>query len=155
MVFDNLLLAFAEIANIKTMLLMIVGVGAAREFAGLDVGSSLTMGKSTWEVVGLFEDQGGIAESRAALGRSRADAEAERVRVHTTLFELHQELQHSVHKAEALRDSVIPSFEDAMNETRRGYERGRYPYSELRTVQADLLAARRSFVTRWMPASMR
>ncbi len=33
-----------------------------------------------------------------------------------------------------------------MNETRRGYERGRYPYSDLRTVQADLLAARRSLV---------
>lgn len=42
---------------------VVVGVGAAREFAGLDVGSSIAVGRATWPVVGLFSANGGVAES--------------------------------------------------------------------------------------------
>jgi cobalt-zinc-cadmium efflux system outer membrane protein len=95
----------------------------------------------------LFDrNQGRVAESRAALARTRADSEAERVRVHTALYEIYQEMQHSVHRAEVLRDEVIPRFEATIEETRKGYAQGRYRYHELRTVDAELLAARRSLV---------
>jgi cobalt-zinc-cadmium efflux system outer membrane protein len=47
---------------------------------------------------------------------------------------------------EVLRDEVIPRLEETMDETRRGYAQGRYRYYELRTVETDLLAARRSLV---------
>jgi len=91
-------------------------------------------------------NQGRVAESRAVLARTRADAEAERVRVHATMFELYEEMQHAMHRAEVLRDEVIPRFEEALGESRRGYEKGRYPYTELRLVQHDLLAARLSLL---------
>lgn len=42
---------------------VIVGAGAARAFAGLDVGSQLKVGRDSWEVVGIFSADGGIAES--------------------------------------------------------------------------------------------
>lgn len=42
---------------------VIVGQGAAREFAGLDVGSRLRVGRNEWTVVGLFAAGGGLAES--------------------------------------------------------------------------------------------
>ncbi len=42
---------------------VIVGVGANREFSGLEVGSSIEVGQETWTVTGLFEAGGGIAES--------------------------------------------------------------------------------------------
>jgi putative ABC transport system permease protein len=42
---------------------VIVGVGAAREFAGLDVGQELRIGQNTWSVVGIFSSGGGVAES--------------------------------------------------------------------------------------------
>lgn len=42
---------------------VIVGVGAAREFAGLDLGSSLEVGGEQWPIVGVFAAGGGIAES--------------------------------------------------------------------------------------------
>ncbi len=42
---------------------VIVGVGAAREFAGLAVGSQIKVGRETWPVVGVFSANGGIAES--------------------------------------------------------------------------------------------
>ncbi len=95
----------------------------------------------------LFDrNQGRVAESRAALARVHADSEAERVRVHTMLYEIYQQAQHSVHRAEVLIDEVIPRLEEAMNELRKGYAQGRYRYDELRTVEVDLLAARRSLV---------
>lgn len=41
----------------------IVGVGAARSFAGLDLGGRLQTGATTWEIVGLFSDGGSVTES--------------------------------------------------------------------------------------------
>jgi len=42
---------------------VIVGVGAAREFAGLDVGKKIRIGQNDWEVVGIFSGGGGAGES--------------------------------------------------------------------------------------------
>lgn len=42
---------------------VIVGVGAARAFAGLDLGSMLQVGRHQWRVVGIFEADGGLPES--------------------------------------------------------------------------------------------
>ena len=42
---------------------VVVGVGAAREFAGLEVGSTITVGRASWPVVGVFSVGGGVAES--------------------------------------------------------------------------------------------
>ena len=42
---------------------VIVGSGAAREFAGLDVGATMEVGGDQWPIVGMFETAGGIAES--------------------------------------------------------------------------------------------
>ena len=42
---------------------VIVGAGAARAFAGLDVGKSIKVGQSQWAIVGLFTGGSGSAES--------------------------------------------------------------------------------------------
>jgi putative ABC transport system permease protein len=42
---------------------VIVGRGAAREFAGLQVGSTIKVGRYQWPVVGIFSADGGAAES--------------------------------------------------------------------------------------------
>ena len=42
---------------------VVVGLGAAREFAGLEVGSKIKVGREQWAVVGIFTASGGIAES--------------------------------------------------------------------------------------------
>ncbi|MFZ5496238.1 MAG: ABC transporter permease [Verrucomicrobiota bacterium] len=42
---------------------VIVGTGAAREFAGLEVGGTVKVGRESWPVVGLFAAGGGVAES--------------------------------------------------------------------------------------------
>ena len=42
---------------------VIVGIGAAREFAGLQVGDKIKVGRYSWPVVGIFSAGGGAAES--------------------------------------------------------------------------------------------
>ncbi len=42
---------------------VIVGAGAARAFAGLDVGQRIKIGMNTWDIVGTFTAGGGLAES--------------------------------------------------------------------------------------------
>jgi putative ABC transport system permease protein len=42
---------------------VIVGAGAARQFAGLDLGKNIRVGQNEWTVVGIFTAKGGVAES--------------------------------------------------------------------------------------------
>ncbi|MFO0829495.1 MAG: ABC transporter permease [Phycisphaerales bacterium] len=42
---------------------VVVGAGAARAFAGLDLGKTIRMGQNEWKVVGIFTGGGGSAES--------------------------------------------------------------------------------------------
>jgi len=42
---------------------VIVGRGANVQFAGLEVGQTIVSGQSRWQVVGVFEADGGVAES--------------------------------------------------------------------------------------------
>ncbi len=42
---------------------VIVGAGAQQQFAGLGIGSSIEVGQEKWPIVGIFEIDGGLAES--------------------------------------------------------------------------------------------
>jgi len=42
---------------------VVVGRGASANFAGLEVGSEIRSGQTTWKVVGMFEADGGVAET--------------------------------------------------------------------------------------------
>jgi putative ABC transport system permease protein len=42
---------------------VIVGRGATGQFAGLGLGQTITSGQNTWQVVGIFEADGGVAET--------------------------------------------------------------------------------------------
>ena len=42
---------------------VIIGAGAARAFAGLDLGSQIKLGQNTWDIVGIFTANGGASES--------------------------------------------------------------------------------------------
>jgi len=91
-------------------------------------------------------NQGRVAEARATLAQTNADAVAARIRIETSLFVIYQELEHSLHRAKTFRDDVIPRIEQALKETHSAYELGRYSYFEWRIVQEDLLAARLALV---------
>ena len=42
---------------------VVVGRGASRQFAGLTLGSEIASGQNRWNVVGVFEGDGGVAET--------------------------------------------------------------------------------------------
>jgi cobalt-zinc-cadmium efflux system outer membrane protein len=87
-------------------------------------------------------NQGRIAEARANLARTGAEAAATRVEIETSLFVLYQELNHDVDVAGRLTRDIIPRIETALDGTRRLYEAGGYSYLELALVQSQLLDAR-------------
>jgi cobalt-zinc-cadmium efflux system outer membrane protein len=91
-------------------------------------------------------NQGRISEARAVISQTRAETAAARIRIETTLFVLYEALQHSLHRATTLQNEIIPRVELALAETRTAYERGRYSYLEWRTVQAELIDARRELI---------
>lgn len=102
-------------------------------------GFSLPLGTSA-------NNQGRIAARQARIAQSEAARKAERLRIETALFALHQELNHSLHVAQAYRDDVIPRLQMAALETRRAYDMGRYSFLEWQTLQQELLAARSTVI---------
>ncbi len=87
-------------------------------------------------------NRGQVAAARADLARSEAGRVAASVQIETRLFALYEELLHSLHRATALRDDILPRVELALAETQRAYELGRFSYFELRAAQKDALQAR-------------
>ncbi len=89
---------------------------------------------------------GRITEARENLSQTAAKEAELKVRFETSLYVLYQELQHSMHRIDAYRSEIIPQLENALKETSRAYDLGRYSYFEWHSVQADLLDARSALV---------
>lgn len=87
-------------------------------------------------------NQGRIAEARARVEYADASLVAQRVDIETELFDLHQALVHSLHRAELLHMEVLPRMEQALMDTVRAYEAGGYGYLELIVVQREVLDTR-------------
>jgi len=86
-------------------------------------------------------NEGRIAAARANLARIDAERAAAEVRIETALFVLHQELNHYLQTAQRLQADIVPLLEQALVDTRRAYELGRYSYLDWRAVQNELLEA--------------
>jgi len=87
-------------------------------------------------------NQGRIAEARANVARTSAEAEAVRVEIETRLYVLYQELNHDIEVSGRLDRDIIPRIETALEGTQRLYDAGGYSYLELALVQSQLLEAR-------------
>jgi cobalt-zinc-cadmium efflux system outer membrane protein len=90
--------------------------------------------------------RGEVARASALRGQADAEREAHRVRAEAQLFELYQELRHSITEAEVLRASVLPEMEAALEATRDAFERGRYSYLEWADAQRELVDVQRSLI---------
>jgi cobalt-zinc-cadmium efflux system outer membrane protein len=87
-------------------------------------------------------NQGRIAEARANVARTSAEAEAARVEIETRLYVLYQELNHDIEVSGRLDRDIIPRIETALEGTQRLYDAGGYSYLELALVRSQLLEAR-------------
>lgn len=75
------------------------------------------------------------------------DYQKQKLQVHSSLFAIYQELQHSYEAARVLQQRIIPQAQQALREYERGYSVGRFSFLELRDAQQTLLAAKLDAVT--------
>lgn len=88
----------------------------------------------------------GIAAAQAERDETAAQRHAHRVRAEAQLFELYQELRHSLTEVEVLRSTVLPEMEAAVEATRYAFERGRYGYLEWVDAQSELADVERALI---------
>jgi len=91
-------------------------------------------------------NQGGIAEAEARRNSVSAEKQAAFIRAQAQLFDLYQELRHSITQAKSLSGDVLPQMEQVLKGTEYAYQRGRYSYLEWVDAQRDLLDTRRSLI---------
>lgn len=87
-------------------------------------------------------NQGAIREAQVRVTQTEAVRNAARVRARAALFGLYQEMGAARARVETLRNDALPQAQLALDQTRNGYDRGRFSFLELVTVQEELLALR-------------
>ena len=87
-------------------------------------------------------NRGQVQEAHANLAQLNAEQNAMRVRIEAQLFAIHHEMEHSLMRAETLRDDVLPRLREAAEQTRKGYEAGRYSLFDVQQLQSELLSKR-------------
>lgn len=87
-----------------------------------------------------------IDEARAQLDAVDARRNAAQIRAEASLFELVQELRHSITEALVLRDEVLPQMDAALKATEYAWQRGRYSYLEWTEAQRERIEVERALI---------
>lgn len=87
-------------------------------------------------------NQGAIREAGVRLGQTEASLVAARTRARASLLGLYQQMGADRARVETLRNEALPQAQLALEQTRNGYDRGRFSFLELVTAQQELLALR-------------
>jgi len=91
-------------------------------------------------------NQGAIQEAQVKRAQLRVQSRAALIHAQTTLYRLYQQIRFSQEEVLQLRNIAIPQAEAAVDQTRDGYERGRFSYLELATAQQDLFGLQRAAI---------
>jgi cobalt-zinc-cadmium efflux system outer membrane protein len=102
-------------------------------------GLAIPFGEST-------KNPGRIAEAQANLAKINSLQFAEQVKMKTDLFIIHKELMHNYHVIQSVKEIIIPKNQQALQESMRAYQLGRYTYSELVASQFDLLKSQNKLI---------
>ncbi|WP_129645034.1 TolC family protein [Peristeroidobacter agariperforans] len=86
------------------------------------------------------KNQGAIREAQIRLDQTDALRNAARVKARASLLALYQEMNTDRARVDTLRNEAMPQAQLALDQTRSGYDRGRFSFLELITVQEELLA---------------
>ena len=85
-------------------------------------------------------NQGAIREAQVRLAQTGVLADTARIRARSSLLSLHQQMDADRARVETLRSEALPQARLALDQTRSGYDRGRFSFLELATAQEELLA---------------
>lgn len=87
-------------------------------------------------------NQGAISEAQVRLSQTDALKNAAQVHARASLRAIYEEIQAARTRVETLRSEALPQAQQALDQTRSGYERGRFSFLELVTAQEELLTLR-------------
>lgn len=87
-----------------------------------------------------------VAEALALREAVDAAEATARVKAEASLFELVQELRHSLTEATMLKDEVLPQMDAALAATEYAWQRGRYSYLEWTEAQREHIAVQRALI---------
>lgn len=107
--------------------------------AAFVAGISMPLGRGS-------QNQGRIDSARARAAMTDGERVATRLSIETTLFRLHQELVHNIHRAQSMREEVLPRLESVVSGSEAAYSAGRFSYLELRQSQSALLEVRQAYL---------
>lgn len=92
-------------------------------------------------------NQGAIHEARVRRVQTDTQRQAAFLRARAAIYSLYQELLVSRKRLETLHTEALPQAQAALDQTRYGYDRGRFSYLELATAQQELLELRSAIIT--------
>ena len=84
-------------------------------------------------------NRGAIREAQARRAQSDAQHTAAFVIARASLFDLYQEVESARARSDTLRNEAIPQATTALEQTRYGFDRGRFSFLELSIAQQELL----------------
>mgnify|MGYP003663749047 CR=1 FL=1 len=84
-----------------------------------------------------------LRSERSAIALQR---EADILKLRALLFGAYNTRQQAKFAVTQLKDSVIPSLEEALKQTRKGYQRGRFSYLDYISVSKELLESKRMLI---------
>ena len=88
-----------------------------------------------------------LRSANALRQRSEYQEQAAHLDIHSTLYELYQELVHTRSQVQLFDAEILPRADTILGDVQAGYSVGRYSHLELLTAQAELLAARSARLT--------
>ncbi len=100
----------------------------------------------TIPLAGRDRARGEVLAATALRDLNLAEREAHRVQAEAQLFEIYQELNHSLAEVRMLRAEVLPEMEGALEATRYAFERGRYSWLEWVDAQRELVSVQRALI---------
>ncbi|MEO5722096.1 MAG: TolC family protein [Chthoniobacterales bacterium] len=94
----------------------------------------------------LNRNQGGIAEARAALEKTRDEQRAAAVHLNTALAIAYEELEDAEIQIKEYRASVLPQIDESYRLSNEGYEAGRFSYLEVLDARRSAAEARAQYL---------
>lgn len=89
---------------------------------------------------------GTAREARERRDQIAAAAQAQRLELRATLFDVYQEMLHARTALHQLTREIIPTAEETLTLVKQGYREGRFPLTELLEAQQALVELRRQVV---------
>jgi len=87
-------------------------------------------------------NSGAVSAALASRNEVFIQKEVALLKMHTQLFRAFSNRKQAILSAQRLQSEIVPALEEALKETRKAYERGRYSYLEYVTARQELLSAR-------------